>query len=273
VNRAGSRIIIIVFGVLASAGTARAEYPFKGGTEVVDGESRWAYKLERLPSRDCSLRGDKRKLVLGFGASRERREDHKDCVKSKILVRNDSPRTAICRVNATLPQPDDARDTVIGGERVLVSGETANMADTIGSKASSPVDLSARCWAYPENYVKPVVADGCKFSAIMANPGSYYPWNAGRKKERGEVVLETVADPVTGKFRDTRMGVSSGFWELDMAALMVLRFSIVTASTCPDQRYAVKVKFMTPRDAAAKAKERAEAKARDAGSEAQAEGS
>jgi TonB family protein len=74
----------------------------------------------------------------------------------------------------------------------------------------------------------------CAVVVTVLNPDQFYPPGSLRRAEEGEVVLEFTADPGADRPRDVQIVKSSGFAELDAAALKVAK-AMQVSSPCSTQ--------------------------------------
>jgi TonB family protein len=97
---------------------------------------------------------------------------------------------------------------------------------------------------FAETSVPLVVPPDCGFKLISApNPDEYYPRDAKRRRESGDVVVEVGIRRGSQEFTDVRVAMSSGFEDLDNAALGVAK-DARGESKCPKQRYRFKIRFV-----------------------------
>jgi TonB family protein len=236
----------VCLALLVSAGCGRKSGSPADASSVQTravGEASWRETVNRLGSDACSTRGVERQVVLGEDADPVPREDSADCVQSQLLVQNLSPRPLQCNVSARLPARDDANQRWIESDTVLFPGRERLVAQSIGSRASSPPDLTANCELFPPQFTRQPVPRECKLTIeYVPNPDEFYPPEAVRGGEAGDVVLEFGV--LRGSHRLSRVRVvrSSGHESLDNAALRMSQ--VVRADApCETQRYNLKVRF------------------------------
>jgi TonB family protein len=199
--------------------------PIKNGKARRKGEARWTEVLEQHASQLCD-------------------DEVKDCVRTQIRVRNDSARPIQCRIEAPKWLDDNGEATRLEKDHVIFGGNTAIAAHGYGPKAKSGRKFSVRCEIFAETYVPLAVPPACEFKLVsVPNPDDYYPRGAKRREESGDVVVEASIRRGSQEFSDLRVAMSSGFEDLDNAALGVAK-DARGQSKCPKQRYRFKIRFV-----------------------------
>ena len=219
--------------------------PDQRETNRENGEAKWTEQFARAESRSCELRGEKRREMLGPDASEIPRPDsERNCMQSSLFVRNDSARLINCQVRAKLPARDDSNRMELDFNWAIFPGNRLQVAGTLGSRESAPDDLRAQCEILPAVYTPQRLPPGCKLRLdFVPNPDDYYPDESFNARATGAVVIEFAVDNLTNRLTDLRVAKSSGFEALDNAALL-LGGDSRGRSTCKDQRYRFKVRFV-----------------------------
>jgi TonB family protein len=235
-------LALVVLSVGVHARELGSSEPLKGPIQV-DGDTRWTVEVEQKRSPVCSLKGDKRRFALGPNATAAPRPDSKDCVETILWVQNHSPRPIQCNIRARLPRPDERNATSLDGDLVLFPADIDFIAKSVGPAASAPTEHELVCRIYPAEYEKLQITDDCKLNFdFLPNPDAYYPPGARRREEAGAATLDFSVDNETHRFVDIRIARSSGFRELDMAAIKLGKAARAT-STCPSQHSRFTLKF------------------------------
>jgi TonB family protein len=145
----------------------------------------------------------------------------------------------------------------------------ANSQSTLYSADNQPVgNMSADPSTLKFGKVKPKTAGGVLLEAVCgsstsdaqpspgpanttggANPVDYYPPGSKRRAEQGTPIVEACVGPSGKLLRDPEVVVSSGFFELDAAAIKVAKASRYSAATekgvpLPESCLKFKVKFV-----------------------------
>jgi TonB family protein len=207
------------------------------------GEASWRETINRFHSDACSLQGAERQVALGKDADRLPRDDSADCVQSQLLIENRSSRPIQCQVSARLPARDDSNQRWIETDTVVFPGREQYVARSIGSRASSPPDLTANCEIFPPQFSRQPVPRECKLTIeYVPNPDDFYPPESVRGGEAGDAVLEFGVQRGSHRLSRVRVVRSSGYESLDNAALRMSQ--VVRADApCETQRYNLKVRF------------------------------
>jgi TonB family protein len=209
------------------------------GERHENGEARWDTVVFWQLTDVCRLTGADRKIELGKKASREPRANAADCVATIVWINNTSQWPIQCRAVLKLNQPDDTGHAEIKGQSLVMPGDMVGVATAYGD-GTRPSKTVTDCKVKKSPVPPPPV---CDFNVTKApDPDSFYPADARRRDEQGDVVLDFRVDSAAQKLRDIRVSQSSGHRSLDIAALRVGR-KIVATNTCPDQRRKIKVKF------------------------------
>jgi TonB family protein len=145
----------------------------------------------------------------------------------------------------------------------------ANSQSTLYSADNQPVgNIAADPSTLKFGKVHPKTAGGVLFQAVCgtsasdaqpspgpanmtngANPVDYYPPGSKRRAEQGTPIVEACVGPSGKLLRDPEVVVSSGFFELDAAAIKVAKASRYSAATekgvpLPESCLKFKVKFV-----------------------------
>lgn len=207
------------------------------GASRVDGEARWSFALWRAGIDACRSpprAGDEDFKGWRSGAV---------CVRSTVVVKNDSTRPLQCKLAIEVPIAREQERRHAEALHVVLPGTETAGVSVMGEAAELPHSFSATCRIIPESF--PANLDELKACELkLESPPSrdYYPWASMTRGDEGDTILEFALDPKTRKVVDPMVIASSGFADLDNAALD-LSEGIRGKSKCPDHRFRLKVRF------------------------------
>ena len=214
--------------VLAGAGVGAEEPRFTeqitpGGTHEA-GDAKWSVELFRAATVLCP------KSKPG------------DCVRNVVRVRNDSGKPMQCSLSLTLPRKDDSGRKRLEQQFVIFAGNEGRSSPVYGPVDLVPTRFEATCAVLPSSMEPLDVPVECRGQLTVPPIADFYPPNARRRGEQGDIVLEYGVAPRSKELQDVRVVASSGFAELDTAALVLSRY-VATRRQCPGLRYRVKIRF------------------------------
>jgi TonB family protein len=200
----------------------------------------WASPVETLAEHRDGLahwyEGAQRYAVSPCRATRP-------CEQLSIHIHNDSPRALQCHVILERTEPDDFGRIRIEGDRVILAGKSLDVTASRGAPAYAPLVTSA-CRMLDLEPPRPAMPSTFCASEITppGNLQTFYPPGPIRREETGVVVLDLVVQAGETRAREVRVLVSSGFAELDDAALRAAKASTVRTD-CLDAVVRRKIHF------------------------------
>jgi TonB family protein len=233
--------------VLSAVGAgARAADTFEdvvvAGTAHEDGGARWTDSLTRASRDLCDEPGVERPMRLPLDRPKPKK-DHADCIVNSVGVRNDSPRPIQCSgtisvINPSLTPPFPAKHPA-----VIYPGQESSVERVIARAQDVPSAFSSTCRIIPaELPPKPDVPEECTMSIRGPAAGDFYPPGSKRRDEQGTVAFEFSVDPSTRQAIDVWLVASSGYQDLDIAALKYSKHMRITTN-CPQQRFRTNLQF------------------------------
>jgi len=212
------------------------------GVDQVNGEAKWTTELAQQIYAFCP--GDAIVDALESGSSPTEADDSQagNCARNTLFVRNTSQLIIQCKALLEYAVPDHSGNTRLEIERVIFPGTEDAAFHSYANASTSPKAVSARCFAIPAGPLAPLGnPPECRPEFQGPPADDFYPASSRRRDEQGSVVLEFVltADSVPA---DVRVAASSGFAELDSAALKYAKY-LHAKSTCVGAHARVKVRF------------------------------
>jgi TonB family protein len=240
------RALWVLVGWISAAAFARAPRfvdQTVPGAQHEEGEARWTDSLARNASDSCADTSFVGQMKTGRPPDRKPREDAADCVRNSVVVRNDSPRPIQCRMSLELKTPDEGDNIHREAEMVIFPGVQETAADSYGPAALQAKSFSTKCVIVPASLLpEAAIPEGCKVEISGPSPGDFYPPGAKRRNEEGRVVLEYSVAEGSNKPVDVLLVGSSGFQDLDNAALKFAK-RIQVKNSCVERRHRLNVAF------------------------------
>jgi TonB family protein len=164
-------------------------------------------------------------------------------VVNSLIVRNESALPLQCRMVLEQESPDDGGETHHEWENVIFPGAQSSGRGSFGPAALMPKSFSSKCVSVPATLPPDIVVpEECRAQVSGPSPDDFYPPGSKRRNEQGVVALEYAVAEGTTRAAGVRIVGSSGFQELDNAALKFAARMRVT-SPCAGQRFRTKVIF------------------------------
>ena len=205
------------------------------GASHEDGDVRWSDGLARGWPYRCLTPAQARVEQVGADEL---------CDSLVVLVRSEAAQPIQCHATLEFGEPDLEGHTRIAIDRIVMPGDEFETARSYGPLARKPLRFASSCRKIDSAPLAPLAAE--RRCALYVNftdlPENYYSPGAMRRHEEGEVTLEFTAagDPL--KAQELWVVASSGFGELDNAALtMGGVFSLAT--NCPGERFRRIIRF------------------------------
>jgi len=192
------------------------------------GEVKWSYHLHRAATLVCP------KSPAG------------DCVRNALDVRNESTIPIQCHAVLEQPRKDDNGRKHAENDVVIFAGNRVKLSMSYGPVALVPSMFNVSCEAIPATIEPYSMTPECFGLAYAPPPEDFYPDGAKRRGEEGDVVFEYSVKKRSELLHDVRVVVSSGFQDLDTAALALSK-SVSVRKQCPGKRYRMKVRFVIAR--------------------------
>jgi hypothetical protein len=235
-------LVVVLIGAAAMASAPRFTDETLPGDTHVRGELKWTDSLVRNASDLCANTSMVGAMATGRPSNRPPREDAADCVRNSVAVRNESPRPIQCRMQLYLETPDEGDQLHREAEMVIFPGVQELGAQSFGLAAQVPKDFSSECVIVPKSLPEETIPDGCQVTISGPDPEQFYPPGAKRRNEQGRAVLEYSVAKDSNKPADVLLVGTSGFQDLDNAALKYAK-SIRVKQGCDDRRYQLGVSF------------------------------
>jgi TonB family protein len=217
--------VLLCAGAGAGAAEPRfTEQTIAGGMHEA-GDVKWSYELYRAATLVCP------KSKAG------------DCVRNSVHVRNESSRPIQCHVVLEQPRKDDHRRKITENDVVIYAGRGAKLTMSYGPVALVPVRFETTCVAIPATVEPYSMATECIGQAYAPPPSEFYPAGSRRRHEEGDVIFEYSVQRRSHLLHDVLVVVSSGFQDLDNAALALSK-RVSVSNQCPGRRYRMKVRFL-----------------------------
>jgi len=179
----------------------------------------------------------------GFGCFKSKPDSKEGCVRNTLRIHNESAVTLQCRVTLELPADDELGHARYESDVVVFAGKIGEAVRSHGPIALVPTSFSSTCVAVPATPPPfEEVAEECKGSVTRPSLDDFYPPASVRREEQGDVWLEYAVEDGNKRLLDVRVVASSGYEEIDSAALKAAR-RISTTGQCPGRRYRIKVGF------------------------------
>jgi TonB family protein len=217
-------VLLVASGATGAAEPRFTEQTVAGETREV-GDVKWTYELYRAATLVCP------KSKPG------------DCVRNSVNVRNGSSRAIQCHVVLEQPRKDDARRKIAENDVVIYAGRGAKLAMSYGPVALVPRRFEATCVAIPATIEPYSMTKEC-FGLTYAPPVErFYPPGARRRKEEGDVIIEYSVQRRSYALHDVLVLASSGFEEIDNAALALSK-AVTVRDQCVGRRYRMRFRFL-----------------------------
>jgi TonB family protein len=212
------------------------------GTQSTNGDAKWSTQLARQVYSLCP--GDAIVEAVQSGSSPSVANDRQtgDCARNTLFVRNDSTVAIQCKVLLAYAKPDHSGDSKLEVDRVIFPTVEDAVLHSYANASNMPSTYSASCVSIPAGPMAPLANPAeCRPVLTGPSPDDFYPPGSRRREEQGSVVLEftMTADAVPA---DVRVAASSGFAELDTAALKYAK-QLRAKSACVGARKRVVVRF------------------------------
>jgi TonB family protein len=223
-------VFAVALGLAGSQGSAAAK-GFKD--QVIEGTR---HEVEALTWRDELFRTE------SHGCLKSTPEDAVGCVRNTVRIHNESPLGLQCHVTLGLPAADEYDKTSYESDVVVFAGKTLEVFRSFGPIAFVPSAFASDCVAIPAAIEPLDVPAECRGKVVSPSISDFYPAGSLRREEQGSVSLEYGVEDGNRNLLDVRVVVSSGYEELDAAALRAARFSR-TFDQCPGRRYRIRINF------------------------------
>jgi TonB family protein len=217
------------------------------GTRQTSGDATWNTELARQVYTFCPGEAIVEAVQSGSSPSEANDRQTGDCARNTLFVRNDSTVAIQCKAVLEYAKPDHSGDTKLETDRVIFPKAEYPVLRSYANASNMPRTYSASCVAIPAGPMPPLgTPPECRPSYSGPSPDDFYPPSSKRREEEGSVVLEfsVTADAVPA---DVRVAASSGFAELDTAALTYAKH-LRAKGSCVGVRARVKVRFAIAAD-------------------------
>jgi len=237
-------VVVGLTSAAAMAGAPRFADETRPGATHEEVEAKWTDSLVRKASDLCANTSMMGAMATGRPSGRAPREDAADCVRNTVAVRNDSPRPIQCQVLLDLETPDEGDQLHRETEMVIFPGVQELGAQSFGLAAQAPKAFSSKCVIVPA-LLPPEAAmpEGCQVTISGPDLESYYPPGAKRRNEQGRSVLEYSIAEGSNKPVNVLLVGSSGYQDLDNAALKYAK-NIRVKESCAGRRHRLNVSFV-----------------------------
>jgi TonB family protein len=214
------------------------------GTTHEEGEAKWTDSLLRTPSDSCADASIRGSMATGRPSSQKPRDDAADCVRNVVSVRNESVRPVQCTMRLDLEAPDERGVVQSEGEMVIFPGMQEAGADSHGRASPAPKGFSSTCVIVPASLSpEEPIPEGCQTEVSGPFLADYYPPGAKRRNEQGRVVLEYSLVEGSTKPANVRLVGSSGYQDLDNAALKYSKGLRMKQACTDNRRHRLNVAF------------------------------
>jgi TonB family protein len=238
-------VLLIVTGLISAVDCARAAgftQQIVPGATHEEGETKWTDSLARDASEVCANTSMVGAVSTGRPSDQKPRDDAADCVRNSVLLRNDSPRPVQCQALLDLETPDEGGSLRREAEMVIFPGVQVTGLASYGPAAMVPKSFSSKCAIVPASLQpEEPIPEGCHAEISGPSPDDFYPPGAKRRNEQGRVVLEYSIVEGSNKPENVLLLGSSGFQDLDNAALKFAKRIRVKA--CVERRHRLNVSF------------------------------
>jgi len=155
-----------------------------------------------------------------------------------------------CRTMLELNGTADGAPWSVEQDLVIEAGSERSTYSVNGPASSSPLSFSTDCRSVPA--VAPALAGSstCPVEVTVDNPDDFYPPGSIRRLESGEVIIDFTVEAGSARPKDIRLAQTSGWIDLDSAALKLGR-KFDVSSQCETQRVRRSIVFdisQDPRD-------------------------
>ena len=216
------RHFLLALFLAATQGVAQAEQVVLPGTHhEVDG-ARWTDSMVQ-------------ELTPGCAALQPTHPAPAYCGSFAIKVRNETTDVLHCRTTLDLNGTVDGAPWSVEKDLVIEAGSERSTYSVNGPASTSPLSFRTECHSVPA--VAPALAESlkCPVEITVDNPDDFYPPGSIRRRESGEVIIDFTVESGSARPKDIRLAQTSGWIDLDSAALkLARRFSV--SNQCGTQR-------------------------------------
>lgn len=205
------------------------------------GDLKWAHVLVPAGILDCSgaaiLAAQERDPTL----EAKMQTDVSGYACYFLRLRSEATQRIQCNLRFELPGTNPKKPVVVEEDVVLDPQSERYALETLAPASTTPRPAS-RCFAIPETASVYKPRPECRGEMNVPPPSRYYPAGSKRREEEGDVVLDYTVVKKSTLPMDVRVVKSSGFADLDTAALKIAGNSAMK-HLCPNQRYRLKISF------------------------------
>jgi TonB family protein len=235
-------VAALASAVLASAAGAKFANTTIGGVTHDEAGAVWSDSLQRELSDNCDRPGVAKPIMLR-PVPGEKVQGSIDCVENILFVDNRSALPLQCHGIIELPQPEQQIESRRESDLVVFPGIQHSIVVAVGRAEDMPTRFTSSCRVIPaEPPAHEVAPKECDLVFRAPSANDFYPPASLRREEQGAVMLEYALDPASRKAIDVLIMKSSGFADLDNAALKYSKYFRGT-SNCPERRYRSNVRF------------------------------
>jgi len=230
------RHLLLALFLIATQRVAQSGEVITPGVRHDEGGAQWTDSLRQWVTEGCVERYRAQGLP-------------EICGDYYIGVQNLTAGVLHCLTTLDLSGPNEKGLTHIEQHMVLAANERSANASR-GPLSSVPLSFASKCHAVPAIAAPMKASSDCPIEATLDNPDDFYPPGPIRRQETGETVIEFTADPGSVSARDIALVQTSGFVDLDSAAIRLGR-ALRISSSCASQRIRRSILFdmsLDPRD-------------------------
>lgn len=227
IRKLSSTMAILLACVPPAFGQWKGEGIVAGATHHVNGAA-WRDALQRFPDSQCQ--GSKAGEMV-------------PCEHLRLLVLNESRGPLLCQVEFQRKPVDTGARALRSYWTIVYPGEQREAGSSAGKPFFDASGVSSRCLAVPQVPPPEPAPGSCEMALALAEEAdNYYPPGGKRRIEQGVAYFDFRHD--SKRLSNFSLVRSSGYSDLDNAALRLLRAAEVSVDGCISGRARRAVSFV-----------------------------